>query len=455
MLISSQSLFAEYLFLKDGRILKGQITDQNNGVYRIKEKDKPIKIYKRHQVLRVLYSNKPLKKMVIRLNSGEEKTAYKVGETLNYIILRSRLYSAVEIKVAKKNILFTTETNPSGLIAISSLKGIYLSWKPPYNPVIRYNVYLKAQGDLSYRKAGSTTNNTFKILHLKKGVQYSVYIKAVDRFDDESLESNIVSFYITKTPPTPQRLRRQIIHDIKDKKKIALKLAWSVNRKRKTEVNKYYIYRKAPAGYTKIGETGNNSYIVKNLSSEKTDRFILRSVNDKGNLSFKSRSVHTREFKFSMETDLSVLVPAGDFYSIFVAGPGINLSFNMENLFIRNFILGINIGYWYMLSNKESINNSHIIPLALRFGYRINLPKKFFITPAISGGVVCMILSYKNLTENLGAWALRPLVTVSFGSGYKINNLLSYKLSIDYGFIIDGTVLKHFLNIHTGVLFSF
>jgi len=108
-------LSAESIFIKDGSIAEGKIIEQDNIGITIKLKNSKIKLYKRNQIIRIIYNTNYKNKVSIILNNGKTLKVHIVSENQTTYTVRKELFTNKEdiIKkidvngVMKKDLSFT------------------------------------------------------------------------------------------------------------------------------------------------------------------------------------------------------------------------------------------------------------------------------------------------------------------------------------------------------------
>jgi len=112
---SVMPLHAEFIFLKDGSIIDGQIIKDAPASITVRDKEKKVKTIPRNNIMRILYTELKMGKVYIQKRDGESIVAFIVDEDRNTYTIRTNLYKPVEIILKRSDILFIAEKNPSGL----------------------------------------------------------------------------------------------------------------------------------------------------------------------------------------------------------------------------------------------------------------------------------------------------------------------------------------------------
>jgi hypothetical protein len=160
MFIAAIPLTAEYLFLKDGSIIKGKVvTETANEVLFQDDKNKTEK-HSHKNILRVLYTELNMGKVYVQMKSGDNFRGYMVDEDRDSYLFRYDLYKPEEFTVKRTDVLFIAERNPSGLKGKSGYTEIDLTWFLPYDKMKYFNVYYKRKDENKYALAGVAGSNS-------------------------------------------------------------------------------------------------------------------------------------------------------------------------------------------------------------------------------------------------------------------------------------------------------
>jgi fibronectin type 3 domain-containing protein len=205
VLLPGERLAAEFVFLKDGRIITCKILNETPSTMTVLETGGKTIIVSRKSIVRVLYTQLYRGKLYIQKIDGSVIEAYIIDEDQEHYILRSDLNSPKEFMMKRDEVLFMTRKNPSALQGKVALKYADLSWRPPYtpdNPAKFFKIYLKTKGG-DYKTAGETSDKSFRARGLLCNTEYHSIVTAVDKKDHESLPSNEVHFTTKKGRPSP------------------------------------------------------------------------------------------------------------------------------------------------------------------------------------------------------------------------------------------------------------
>lgn len=95
--------YPEIIYLKDGQVLRGSITDEDRESVTLKTKYQARKIYRDH-IKRILYGDRTMEKINILLRNGKILKGFLVDQDAEKVIFREKRDSAHEITIRKNNI---------------------------------------------------------------------------------------------------------------------------------------------------------------------------------------------------------------------------------------------------------------------------------------------------------------------------------------------------------------
>ncbi len=185
-------LIAESVFLKDGSIVAGTVISDSVASIRIRTKNKEIKDIPRSNILRLIYAKLKEGRLFVEKRDGDSFEGYLVDEDGETYTFRMDLYKPAEFTLTKNEVLYMYERNPAGLKLDGETRkeSVSLKWNPSYNPVKRYNIYLRKGASGKYENLGSTKRKTVTIKNLSPGTVYYVMVTSIDENDLESSPSN-------------------------------------------------------------------------------------------------------------------------------------------------------------------------------------------------------------------------------------------------------------------------
>jgi hypothetical protein len=296
-------LYADHVFLKNGAIKDGSITNETAAFITVKTKDGKMITYKKSDVLRTLYTQLYMGKLHMNLVDGKVLECYIVDEDRDNYKIRMDINKPEEITIRRTDVLFMVRKNPSALTGIVSRKYADLAWNKPYNPVKYYKIYVKAR-DGALKQAGETRSTRFRLKGLNCNMDYTAVVTAVDRDNYESLPSNELPITTEKGKPSPPQHIR-IAKMTSDKNEVyTAHLAWD-----RAEdpcggvINDYCIYLKVldeavkktprqeanriipgkiniPAGYKLLGKTSADKFQIQGLKDSTSYSILATSIDN-------------------------------------------------------------------------------------------------------------------------------------------------------------------------------
>ncbi|HPP95905.1 MAG TPA: hypothetical protein PKX79_11070, partial [Spirochaetota bacterium] len=111
-IISYHSVFAESIFLKDGKIIEGTITKETDKATEIKTTDGQKLSIARKDILRTLVNTSYKTKMYIMKDDKTVIAVYIVDEDNESYTYRTELQDPNESKIKKDNVLFISKIPP-------------------------------------------------------------------------------------------------------------------------------------------------------------------------------------------------------------------------------------------------------------------------------------------------------------------------------------------------------
>jgi fibronectin type 3 domain-containing protein/RNase P/RNase MRP subunit p29 len=327
-------LKAEYLFLKDGLIIKGKVVSETPNEVVIRDEKNKVITYPHNKVLRVLYTEISMGKVYVQMKSGENFKGYMIDEDRDSYTFRNDINKPEEFTVKRSKVLFIAERNPSELRGESGYTDISLTWSPPYDKMKFYNVYYKKDKDEKFILADASWSTSYKLKGLKSFTKYIIRVTGVDNSNAETTPSNEVEITtfakvevqlkdgkIFKTnliaddyekytfrddlaKPKDYTVKKANVIFITERYPTRLKgergfsditLSWDLPYDEMKYYNVYYKKNKDDK-YIIADKTGSNSFKLKNLNSN-TKYFIkVTGVDEKGIESAPSNEIELKTF---------------------------------------------------------------------------------------------------------------------------------------------------------------
>ncbi len=440
--IMSGSLFAEYVFLKDGSIIKCRIESETKTSISARLADGKQATFNPRNVIRILYTELYMGKIFVNKTDGTVLEVYMVDEDQTSYTFRKDLYKPAEFTVKREEVLFTTRKNPTGLQGKAKDDSIDISWKAPFTKVNTYKIYFKSTGDYKLYGTSSGTNATLK--GLKGSTLYTIKVTAVDTDGYESLPTNEAKIKTENTTPDPPSSLRSAIKPEKDTQKMSAKITWKAAFDADGSIRGYRIYRKDIKGYTSVGETNKTAYEISGLDADKSYRFVVRAVDDKNSESGDSRIVPATMLKgYDATVEFNYILPFGDFKKINDFGCGGLIHFAKTDALFYDTVVGIALGYW-TYSGATDVDTSFMIPLLATAVYKYEIFDSFFIAPRIAAGFSYNKVSYKwespsysGTKDKKSRSSIEPLIMAGVSVSYDFLDYWTAGFGVHYGMIYE------------------
>jgi len=278
--LSAAAAPSEYVFLKNGQILKGKILEETTAVITIKIKNGPVQTIKRSDTIRIMYTEIYLGKVTVNKTDGTVFEGYMVYEDRLDYIFRYDIDKPAEFTVPRADVLSISRSNPTNLAGRPGETRIELQWKAPLTQPEKYNVYMKTRENEKYRLIGSTRSTLYSVKSLKKKTQFYFIVKGVDFDEVESLPSNEIKVTTNIPPDAPGGVSRS---EFKDKDgKLKLKLTWDEAEDPDGTVTEYSVYAIVKKRYINLGKTKKREYVVENYDPDQKADYYAASIDDNG-----------------------------------------------------------------------------------------------------------------------------------------------------------------------------
>jgi len=458
--ITSTALFAEYVFLKDGSIVKCRIESETKSSITARLADGKQVTFIPKNIIRILYTELYMGKIFVNKTDGTVLEVYMVDEDQTTYTFRKDLYKPEEFTVKRDEVLFTTRKNPSGLTGTAKNDRIEITWKAPYTPVAKYKIYFKSADD--YKVYGESASTTTTLLGLKGNTLYSIKVTAIDKDGYESLPTNEIKIKTENTLPDPPTFVKASVKQESGGEKITAKLSWKKAFDIDGSISAYRIYSKDVKGFTKIGETSKDEFDIKNLDTDKSYRFTVRSVDDKNAESDDSRLVSATLLKgYDISIMPCYILPFGKFKKLNESGYGALVSAVKTDLLFYDLDIGVAFGYW-KYSGATDVDSSYMIPLMATAVYKYEVSDSLYIGPRVALGFSYNSITYKwespsysGTKEKKSRSSIEPIAMIGLSMNYDFLDYWSAGLGADYGFVYETDGLMNFMTISLSVTRKF
>jgi hypothetical protein len=180
---------AEFVFRKDGSIIEGKIIQDAKGSVIVRTLSGKNETVLRKDIIRILYTDIYIGKVYVRLTNGETVECYIVDEDQKNYTVRDDIQKPEEYQLPRSKVLFVARSNPTDVSAKADYTSISVKWAAPYVPGKKYRVYIRAPKQPEFRMVSEVSGLSKTIRELAEGIDYRIYVTAVDAKGVESLPS--------------------------------------------------------------------------------------------------------------------------------------------------------------------------------------------------------------------------------------------------------------------------
>ncbi len=431
------SLRAEYIFTTDGAIHKGKIIKENATTVTISTDDNEKETYKRTDIMRILYTKLNMGKIYVQRKNGDNFTAYMVDEDQETYTFRNDLYKPEEFKLERMEVLFIAERNPSALKGKPDTQSIDLTWYHPYDPMEKYNIYIKKKKEDSYELAATTSNNKYTLENLTSNTRYFIVVTGIDGSGGETPYSNEIEI-VTKNilPGEPG----EVLFTVDEAGSRII--TWTPATDTDGIVEKYRVYTTQGGEKKLLGETKTETYTVAgDIAFDKIYVCAVDNMNDESG-QVRAFELHGEEMHVTLFAE--GILPLGKLGDITGPGPGLSAQFTLNNYVYPGLVLGVEAGF-YTFTGKDSTykktGTSYMASLFFTAGYCFELNYYFSVTPYVSFGTTYFNSEFINrdkvtLNENDETISeMGPSICGGIEGGYRLTESFSLVLRMYAGFL--------------------
>jgi hypothetical protein len=447
ILLSATSLLrAEYLFMKNGSIIKCKVIVEEAYSITVREEGGSVKTYPSRDVMRVLYTELNMGKVYVKLKNGGSLLAYHVDEDRTTYIFRKELYKPEEVKIERADVLFMADRNPSSLKGTPETDRISLEWFPPYDPMLEYRIYWKKTKEAEYELAHTISGESAacSLKNLPSNTSYLIRVVGIDHMKEETLPSNEIEV-VTKNivPGRPVAMR------MSGAAESGSLIEWDPAIDPDGTIKEYLVSMDSGGDARELGRSGLCSYRL--APGHKSFSYSVSAVDDRGDESGRS-GLHGIEVQLNFQP--SVIIPAGEFGSLFAPGYGAMLSVAAaDNFFyIDNITAAVDLGYFSMEGVHEHMVQYGMLPVLITGGYRFRYSGRVIFKPSAGLGFSWIWLSYLSRGAE-GADLLSERETGGADFTFRLSAAAEYILrsgiiltaGIHYGALVESSGLKSFV----------
>jgi hypothetical protein len=453
-------LGAEYIFLKNGKIIRGNIIVDQPKIVVALVAGKRERI-RRADIIRILYTHFKMGKVYIQKRDGTRVLAFIVDEERESYVCRMKLYSPREFRLRRSDVLFVAEKNPSGLKGKAGMTDAKLSWFPPYDRVKTYNLYMKTGKKDTYRKIASTSKKHISVEDLKSNTKYYFIVRSVDSDDYESSPSNEFAVKTKNIPPLPPGSTGVEIDTAGN-----YKITWSEATDPDGIVKEYKLYRVLNFKTSLLAATAKKTYRLK--KDVKFDHIFIKSFDNLNTESEKTTPVYiSHRPEINVAVSPAFVLPSGNLKNVAGPGYGSTLRAGISNYLLPGLDLGIESSFLYFKGKEivsevpeNGITDIVFAPVQIFAGYSFYPNRRFRISPAVFGGV-CYVRerhTYFHIPTSSKKEVTRVGFEPLFGAGLSVRWEVSpwfFALSAGYRYMVEnsGSIYYFTLSPSAGIRF--
>jgi len=380
---------AEFVFKKDGAIVKGKIVADEAASISFKNESGVIEQISRKDIIRVIYTDLYMGKVYARLTSGEIVEGYEVDEDRDNYFFRKDITKPEEFQLPRKKVMFISRTNPTDLKSIPSTEFITVTWSPPFKPAKSYRIYIRdvMNKEEKFKAAGDTNDLTYTLKNLKKSWSYEIYATAIADTGEESLPSEKI---IANTlPDAPEKLA--LTENLSpDGKLVTLIFNWNDVKDPLSRVKSYNIYENKDIGKKKEGSSAGKEFVIKDFPAEGRHRFSVVAVNDLGTESDEAKAVYDAGYKIYARGFVSYLFPMGVMLQMATSGYSAMLDSGVSGKYLS---FGLETGCMIYTCTTD-IKSMIMLPVLLEADYRVSFLENFSCRPVLKAGASYDMIQY-------------------------------------------------------------
>lgn len=447
ILFLSINLYAEYLFLKDGAIIKGTIISETAVYVDFRNEEKKTVRYPRDQVMRVLYTELNMGKYFVQRRNGKVEIAYMVDEDRTTYTFRKDLYKPEEFTIKRADVLFMAERNPTGLKGEPETDRVSLEWLPSFEKMKHYNIYYKKKGG-EYGSPLKSGKTSYVLKNLASNTEYTVKVTGFSGDGDETISSNEYTFVTKNRPPYPPG---ELIIENDDQG--IIKLSWGPAVDPDGSVVEYLVYAIKAKERTLLARTKKTEFTVS--AKIEFDKLTVTAVDEIGYESADAgtRVVGASSSGYTISFTGGIIYPMGNLGKLVETGYGGSLNLTKQNIYMPGLGLGVSAGFYYMGGQKDigtdiqSVDRVYFAPLLINAFYRFSVTEKIDFVPCICFGAAYFDMPYEHFNagypENRHLKAFVPMTSAGFSLDYNISESLLICMRSDYGLLITESIFKN------------
>lgn len=157
----------------------------------------------------------------------------------------------------------------------------------------------------------------------------------------------------------------------------------------------------------------------------------------------------SRKHPISLSLDGGYALPVGAFDTIVRGGWSVSFMGTVGNVFTDNLFLGVKAGY-HRFPGRDDVEYASLLPFMGTIGYTFNLPKSFYISPALSAGGSW---NYMKKDRSSSKGMVEPVLNPALIFGYRFTQSFDLHLSADYYSVFEKGGVIQLLSFQMGISF--
>jgi hypothetical protein len=442
----SSAAYAEYVFKKDGGIVKGNIIRDEAKSIEVRTAEGGMERINREDILRIVYTELYLGKVFARLTSGEVVEGYQVYENRDFFFFRKELSKPEEQQLPRNKVLFIVRTNPTDLSAAAATQSAVVKWSPPFRPAKYYRVFVRdAKANAgNFTMAGETRDVSLALKDLKKSWSYEVYATAINDAGEESLPSEKIM--LKTRPEAPEKLAIREERAL-DGKTATLIFSWRPVSDAASRVSSYGIYSIKNNERKLVGTAPATAgeFRLEGVPAVGKHRFAVVAVNDDKTESADLPGIWDAGLKPVFRLTAGYVSPLGDMTALATAGYGIAL---YGGLAARYFDAGLELGFISYTCASE-VDTMMAFPLYAAVSAPYTLWGPLAVRPTFKAGVSFDYIAYRVhdpldplRKKTKSEWTTDPAMGAALYVEWMPSELLRVYAGIEYTVIAQSTMMQ-------------
>lgn len=453
LLLAPAYLQAEVVFTNDGKVHRGKIVEEAKEGMTFRTYAGAALFFPADTILRSVYTEMYLGKQVVKKTNGEELEVFIVAEDRDFFIYRYKLESPDEHKAARKDVMFITRKDPTGLEGKPALTSAALTWNPPYGGAKKYRVYYREAGKVrndavqtsDWTMAAETSSAGYTVTGLESRKKYIFMVTALDKSGDESNPSNEAELTTANYPPDNPS-RPGAVKKISDGK-MSVDLSWEKAVDPDGEIKNYTVYLIKDDKPVSVAETAETAYTIQNLDPVKIHQFRVVASDTDGSESKPGLYIDTR-YRGAMEAAVSAraVLPLGAFADLTGPGGGLSAAYYFNDVYTYNLRLGVSAGYTMYSPADSSTESAYFLYGSFQAAWKFYLSDNYYIAPAVSAGFARTGIEYTQayldtFVKKPETSGRAPLASAGAEFGFEFLEQQTVTVFIDYTALIEKKIM--------------